>query len=163
MQTQPYEVRDGSRLITFDGVLLGAVSSKRPSSPRWSEYHLYRTEGGVYVLEKVGRSTVVHMPNCPEIIGDLKRFQEVYPGKDPTEDGWFCETCLLSGYDITALLVESDRYWATISEEPQQIIEALYRRKDGARSLQRLSLELLEQVAQVDPNVADAYRVEHIS
>ena len=99
----------------------------------------------------------------PGDLGDLKRFQEVYPGKDPTEDGWFCETCLLNGYDITSLLVESDRHWATISEEPQQIIEALYRRKDGARSLQRLSLELLEQVAQVDPLVADAYRVEHIS
>ena len=73
MQTQPYEVRDGSRLITFDGVLLGAVSSKRPSSPRWSEYHLYRTEGGVYVLEKVGRSTVVHMsaptPSTPSRLG----------------------------------------------------------------------------------------------
>lgn len=165
--TQSFAVRDGSRLVTFDGELLGMSSSQRNSSPRWSEYRLYKTTTGVYVLEKVGRSVVVHMPGCPDIVNPLNRFEQEHPGKDPTDGWWFCESCINdysgpAGYDITALLVENDRHWVIISEEPEQIMDALYRRKGGARSLPRLSLDLLETVARVDQAIADVYRIERI-
>jgi hypothetical protein len=158
------EVRDGARRITFDGQLIGSVSSRRHDSPRWSEYKLYRTVAGSYVLEKVGRSIVVHMPSCQDIIAQLDRFQTVHPGADPTDGWWFCETCTAAGYNITALLVENDRSWVTISEDPQEIIDALYRRKGGARSLQRISLSLLEQASRADEKISEAfYAVEHLA
>ena len=63
-----------------------------------------------------------------------------------------------------ALLVENDRNWVTITEDPQEIIDALYRRKGGARSLQRISLALLEQAARADEKIADAfYTVERLA
>jgi hypothetical protein len=157
------EVRDGSRRITFEGELIGFVTSAGNSKPRWSEYKLYKTIAGTYVLEKVGRSIVVHMPMCPEIIDSLNRFQEENPGRDPTDGWWFCESCCTGGrVDPTALLVEHNRHWVTISEDPQHIVDALYRRKEGARHLPRLSLDLLDQAARVDPAISEAFRVERI-
>jgi hypothetical protein len=155
-------VQDGSRKITFEGDLIASVSSVGPSKPRWSEYRLYKTISGTYVLEKVGRSIVVHTPGCPEIIDTLDRFQDKNPGKDPSDGFWLCESCMTSRYDITALLVEHDRHWVTITEEPAHVVDALYRKRDGARHLPRLSLELLDQAARVDDNLADAFRVERI-
>ena len=156
------EVRDGSRRITFEGEMIAFVSSAGNSKPRWSEYKLYKTITGTYVLEKVGRSIVVHMPGCPEIIDTLNRFQEENPGRDPTDGWWFCEACTNDRVDITALLVEHNRHWVTISEDPMHIIDALYRRKEGARHLPRLSLELLDSAARVDDAIAEAFRVERI-
>lgn len=156
------EVRDGSRRITFEGDMIAFVSSASNSKPRWSEYKLHKTVGGTYVLEKIGRSIVVHTPTCPEIIDSLNRFQAEHPGKDPTDGWWFCESCTSGRVDITALLVEHDRHWVTISDDAEHIIDALYRRKEGARHLPRLSLELLDQAARVDEAIAEAFRVERI-
>lgn len=158
------EVRDGARRITFEGQLIGSSSSRRHGSPRWSEYKLYRTDSGTYVLEKVGRSIVVHMPACSDIVNPLNRFESDHPGEDPTNGWWFCENCTAHGYNITALLVENDRNWVTITEEPREVIEALYRRKGGARSLQRISISLLEQAARADEKISAAfYSVEHLN
>lgn len=155
-----YRVQDGSRVLTFDGRLLGSASSKR-SAPRWSELKLYRTAAGTYVLEKIGRSTVLHVPGCSEILGTLPRFEDEYPGQDP-DDFWY-DDCVPEVYDMTSLLVEADRHWALIAEDPGQVIDALYRRKNGARHLPRLSIELLDHVVREDEGLASSYRVERIS
>lgn len=154
-------VRDGSRLLQFDGVLLGAVSSKRETSSRWSEINLYRTEGGSYVMEKVGRSIVTHVPGCSDIIGEIPRFQVEHPGDDP--DDYQYHDCVPEVYDFTRLLSEEDRYWGIIAQEPEEIVEALYRKRDGAKHLTRISLDLLEAVSKVDPAFRSEWRVEHIA
>jgi len=156
------EVKDGSRRISFEGELIASVTSRSTVKPRWSEYRLYRTVNGQYLLEKVGVSVMVHLPGCPEIIDRLNRFQDEYPGRDPDEGFWYCDTCCRGHVDITALLVEHNRHWVTITEEPMQIVDALYRRKDGARHLPRLSLDLLDQAARVDDRIGDAFRVERL-
>jgi hypothetical protein len=160
--SEPIVVRDGSRQITFDGDLIAAVSSAGGSKPRWSEYKLYKTVNSTYVLEKIGRSIVVHMPACPEIIDQLDRFQDKNPGRDPSDGWWFCESCTHGRVDITALLIEHDRHWVTITEDPIHVVDALYRKRDGARHLPRLILELLDQAARVDDSIAEAFRVERL-
>jgi hypothetical protein len=157
-----YQVRDGPRLITFDGVLLGFVSSQRTGNPRWTEMSIYKTTGGTYVLEKVGRSTVTHMPGCPDIVGKIPRFQEVHAGDDP-DVGYQYHTCVPQEYDFTRLLAEEDRYWAMVAEEPARVTEALYRRREGERHLPRISLDLLEVVSRSDPSFGMDWRVERIS
>lgn len=160
-----YDVRDGStRTIRFQGQLLGEVSSRRAQAPRWTELRLYKTEAGAYVLEKVGASVVVHAPNCPDILGTLPRFQEINPGADPSDGTWwFCERCGdIAVRDITTLLVESNRYWAIISDDPAQIVDSLYRRKDGARSMPRMSLDLLDEASRADPAILDSFREEFV-
>jgi hypothetical protein len=160
-----YQVRDGAtRVVEFDGQLLAEVSSRRANAPRWTELRLYKTDGGMYVLEKVGASVVVHAPGCPDMIGSLPRFQDEHPGADPSDgQWWFCERCgEMAVRDITRLLVESNRYWSIISEDPSQIIDALYRRKAGARSMPRMSLDLLDEAGKADPTILDAFRVEYV-
>lgn len=156
-----YQVRDGRRLIEFTGRMLGEVSSRRGDAPRWTELRLYRTDGDTYILEKIGRSIVMHMPGCPDIIGDIPRFQDAHPGKDP-DNGFEFHVCVPEEYDFTVLLVEEDRYWATITSDPENVVEALYRRKGSARHLTRAALDLLEQIGDSDPELEAVWRVERV-
>jgi hypothetical protein len=163
--SQTFKVRDGqTRIIEFDGQRLGEVSSRRSQAPRWTELRLYRTDAGVYVLEKVGASVVVHAPGCSDILNPLPRFQEMHPGADPSDGTWwFCERCGdLAVRDITKLLVESNRYWAIIAEDPAQIVDSLYRRKNGARSMPRMSLDLLDEAGRCDPTILDSFKAEFV-
>lgn len=56
--SEPWEVQDGERVITFSGILLGEATSFAEGKLRWSEVAVYRTDGGKYIVEKVGRSLV---------------------------------------------------------------------------------------------------------
>jgi hypothetical protein len=163
--SEKHRVRDGQRIIEFEGVVLADVSSRKANGPRWTEMRLYRTNAGTYIYEKVGVSVVVHAPGCPDIIGKLPRFQERHPGADPSDGKWwFCERCGTRAVhgDITKLLVETDRYWATIAEDPAQIVDALYRRKNGARSMPRVSLDLLGVASEVDDKIRAASQAEFV-
>ena len=161
-----YSVRDGrERIVTFDGELLAEVTSERPNAPRWMELRLYKTESGTYLLEKVGGSKMVHAPGCSEPYGDLPRFQEVHPGKDPfSPEFWMCETCLRrpAEADITAVEIEEPRFWASWTEDPNGIIDQLYRSRDGARTLQRMSVDLLEEASLHDEVMAKAFKSVYV-
>lgn len=53
-----YRVRDGERVIEFEGRLLARVTSQDDTKKRWIELALYKTHAGTYVLEGVGRSLI---------------------------------------------------------------------------------------------------------
>lgn len=148
-----YSVRDGTRLLTFDGVLVAHISSRRPTSPRWTEMSLYRTQGGTYVYEKIGRSRVVHMPGCPRIVQPLPRFQESRPGDDPDEGYEFCN-CVPAEYDFTQLLAEEDRHSIVMSEDATAIVDAFYVKRHGRRELPQMAASLLEQAVANDSEIA---------
>lgn len=159
------QVRDGNRLLTFDGELLAFVSSREDSRDRWTEMSIYRTEGGSYILEKVGRSVRVHMPGCGDILKSLPLFQEAHPGDDPEIGYSWCEKCsppIGEEYDFPSLLCEEDRYWATISTDPKVIIEALWRKREGYNRLPRISVQLLTDLCTVDP-AFEIWRTERVS
>lgn len=156
-----HQVRDGPRLITFEGEILGSVSSRRDNAARWTEMSIFKTIGGQYVLEKVGRSVRTHVRGCSEILSELPRFQDEHPGDDP-DVGYEFHTCVPTEYDFTQLLVEEDRYWATITSDPEKIVDALYRKKPGSRHLPRVSLDLLEAAEVNDQAIGASWRVEQI-
>lgn len=164
---QQHQVRDGIKLLRFDGVLLGHVSS-RTDQPRWTEMSVYKTgplaghPDGMYVLEKVGRSVLTHVPACRDRKPDIPRFQAAHPGDDP-DIGYEYHDCVPEVYDFPSLLVEEDRYWATQCENSDCIVDALYRRRQGGSHLPRISLDLLELVERADPNFGCNWRVEYIA
>jgi hypothetical protein len=55
---QDWVVRDDARELHFTGVKLADVSSRSGTKRRWIELRLYRTTGGNYVVERVGRSVI---------------------------------------------------------------------------------------------------------
>lgn len=44
--------------LEFRGIELGSTTTWHPSKVRWTEFVLYQTEGGAYVLKRVGVSQV---------------------------------------------------------------------------------------------------------
>lgn len=56
---ETHEARDHDRVMRFTGTLLGEGTSREPGKPRWTEVRVWRTEAGSYVVEVVGRSTLV--------------------------------------------------------------------------------------------------------
>lgn len=159
------QVRDGDRLLTFDGRLLASVSSREGDKDRWTEMRVFQTTGGSYILEKVGRSVRLHMPGCVDIIKDLPLFQRTHPGQDPDFGFTWCEKCcppVGEEYDFTSLLVEEDRYWATIATDPEVIIDALWRKREGYRRLPRISTRLLTALCEVDPSF-ESWRTQQVS
>lgn len=146
----------------FDGTKLGEVSSRQDVSiSRWTELSLFKTDSGQYILEKVGRSIVTHVSGCSEIRGRIPRFQEAHPGDDP-DFGYHYHECVPVEYDFTQLLIEEDRYHTTVSPDPRQIVEALYRTKPNSRYLPRVSINLLISAEKHDSILADAWRIERI-
>lgn len=154
-----YEVKDGSRTLKFSGRLLGKSSSWRRGSTRWIEFALYKTESGSYVLSRVGASLVFHGAACPLV----KRYNltEV-PAEDLVEDAIPCDECN-PDFNLPVIFPEKYRNWAQVSEDPEAVLEALYKYDNGgARYLTNVAQRLLEEASENDQKIEKIYRVEMI-
>ena len=153
------EVKDGSRTLQFNGRLLGESSSWRRGSTRWIEFALYRTESGSYVLSRIGVSLIYHVAACP--IVKLYGLTEVAYEKID-KDSLACEECRPSSA-APLVFPEKHRYWAQVSDDPDAVLEALYKYdQGGARYLTKVAKRLLENAAELDSGVESVYRVEMI-
>jgi len=154
-----YEVKDGARTLQFNGKLLAASSSWRRGSTRWIEFELYKTENGSYVLSRVGVSLVYHGAACALV----KRYglTEV-DFNDIDKNSLPCEQCDPSE-EAGLIFPEKARYWAQVSDEPDAVLEALYKYdQGGARYLTKVAERLLEDAAVKDPGIEKMYKVEVI-
>lgn len=154
-----YEVKDGSRTLQFNGSLLGVSSSHRRGSTRWIEFELYRTESGSYILSRIGVSLVFHGAACPLV----KRYglQEL-PAGELHKDALPCEDCYPTE-DAELVFPEKYRYWAQVSEDPNAVLDALYKYDDGgARYLTNVAQRLLEDASEKDQKIDQIYRIETI-
>lgn len=152
-------VKDGARTLQFNGELLGKSSSWRRGSTRWIEFELYRTESGSYVLSRIGVSLVYHGAACPLV----KRYglQEI-SFDSLVKDSLPCEQCQPSS-EADLVFPEKHRYWAQVSEEPDAVLDALYKYDDGgARYLTNVAQRLLETASEKDSKIESIYRIEVI-
>jgi hypothetical protein len=157
--TTTYEVKDGARTLQFNGKLLGESSSRNRQSERWIEFKLYRTESGSYVLSRVGASLTFHEGGC-FLVEKYKLSDVLVTDLDPAAVG--CQECEPT-LEAPIVYPEKFRYWAQVSEEPEAVLEALYKYdRGGTRYLTNVAQRLLEQAADRDPSVEAVYRVEHI-
>lgn len=154
-----YEVRNGNRIMRFEGRHLAFSSSKRPGSSRWIEFDLYKTEGGKYVLSRVGVSHVFHSSVCPLV--SRYGLHEAH-SDDLTTFAVPCNECRPDSLD-PVVFPESYRYWTLVAEEPEAVLEALYKPDDyGARYLTRVAERLLQEAAAQDADIDMLYRFEYI-
>jgi hypothetical protein len=153
------EVKDGSRTLQFNGKLLGKSSSWRRGSNRWIEFELYKTENGSYVLSRVGISVIYHGAACHLV----KRYglQEV-PVDELRDDVVPCDDCRPS-FAAEVVFPEKNRYWAQVSEDPNAVLEALYKYDNGgARYLTHVAQRLLEDASNLDKGIETVYKIELI-
>jgi hypothetical protein len=154
-----FEVKDGNRILQFEGSILGASTSRRRDSIRWIEFELYKTENGSYILSRIGVSLVYHSGACP-LVSKYKLNDALTVEIDG--DSVPCEEC---GPTLEAPVVfpEKYRHWAQVSDDPQAVLDALYKYDDkGARYLTWVASRVLEEAADNDPEIDSIYRVEHI-
>jgi hypothetical protein len=154
-------VKDGDRTLQFNGALLGRSSSWRRGSLRWIEFELYRTESGSYVLSRVGVSVVYHTAACHLV----KRYnlQEVPVGNvENPRDLIPCDQCDPS-LAADVVFPEKNRHWAQVSDDPEAVLEALYKYDDsGARYLTHVAQRLLESASRNDKGIEGVYKIEII-
>lgn len=154
-----FQVQDGSRILQFNGKVLGESSSWRKGSTRWIEFSLYKTESGSYVLSRVGVSLVYHGAACALV----KRYglSEASPST-LSKDAIPCEECDPST-DLPLIFPEKDRTWAQVSDDPEAVLEALYKYdQGGARYLTNVAKRLLEEASKLDKKIQDIYKIEMI-
>ena len=156
---QMHEVKDGSRTLQFNGRLLGESSSWRRGSTRWIEFKLYKTENGSYILSRVGVSIVFHSAICPLV----KRYGLKEGSVDELKnDALPCEECNPT-YHMPIIFPETDRNWAQVSDDPEPVLDALYKYDaGGARYLTNVAQRLLERAALNDEKIDSIYRIEMI-
>lgn len=154
-----YNIKNGPRTIQFEGRLLGESSSWRPGSVRWIEFAIYRTQQGSYVLSRVGVSRVFHVAACPLV--ERYRLDGV-PVDELHSDAVSCLECN-SNTLAPMVFPEKYRHWAQVSEDPEAILDALYKTDEyGARYLTNVAQRVLESAADADPEIDSVYRVEII-
>jgi hypothetical protein len=152
-------VKDGARTLQFEGALLAESSSHRYGSTRWIEFKLYRTENGSYILSRIGVSLVFHAAACP-LVGRYGLIEADV--SDLGEHAVPCPECQ-PDYTLPYVFPEKFRYWAQVSEDPEAVLEALYKYDDNnARYLTKVAERLLEAASLKDTGIDSVYRIELI-
>ena len=154
-----FEVKDSSRTLQFNGKLLSKSSSWCKGSVRWIEFALYKTENGSYVLSRIGVSLIYHGATCEKV----ERYNLMYEFTENLEkDAIPCEECY-PNRSLPIIFPERYRYWAQVSDNPQPVLDALYKyNESGARYLTYVARELLEAASKNDENIDTIYRIETI-
>lgn len=150
-----HTVIDGQRTLSFSGVRLAESSSHHPGSDRWVEFGLHRTTAGNYVVSRVGRSMVYHLPACGTAVRDGRPSvarTELSPGHRP------CPSCRPDCSAEDTVVIEGSRYWAIVVDSADQVVAAVHKRRtSGAPYLTRVAERLLEEAAQSDPTLHRAF------
>ena len=154
-----HEVRDNKRTIKFDGHLLAFSTSYRPGVKRWIEFGLFRTNGGSYVISRVGETHLYHAPDCA--VAQRNGLTKV-PAAGLREGSVPCDVCRpdLRGGDMVS--PEMPRYWAQVSDSAEAVVDSLYKYDEaGARYLTGVAERLLEEASRWTPD-RERLRVETI-
>lgn len=150
-----YSVRDGNRFLKFDGKQLASSTSRSNGRTRWVEFQLYKTNGGQYILSRIGVSLYYHKAGCAVVarnkISSIP-VEELQPGLVQ------CETCQPVLAAIDAVYPETPRYWAQKSDSAEGVIESLYKYDDsGVQYMTNVARQLLSDAAAVDENIAEHF------
>lgn len=155
-------VKDGQRILQFDGEQIGFSTSKRRDAVRWIEFYLYRTnEEKQYILSRVGYSKVYHLPECQ--IAENSRLDESPRGEVESEDVP-CDECRPHLSNFPFVSFEREKHWARVYATPSEVIDGLMKKdvKSGNRYMTAVARRLLEDAGQVDDELYDSINVETI-
>lgn len=156
------QVKDGTRLLEFEGRLIANSTSWRRGADRWVEFTLYRTNSGKYIISRMGMSLLYHDPGC-EVVSRNNLREEPLSTLD--RDAVPCDICRPTGNgNFPIICPEKPRHWAQVCESADAVVEALQKYDDnGSRYLTYVAKRLLEAASEEDVEIDAAYRIETIS
>lgn len=154
--SETFCVMNGIVPVEFQGTFLGEATTERPSSLRWTELKIYRTDGGNYVLVKLGKSVVYHAldSGCSETAIRIS-------GNEIPDSSVSCEVCdppEPEDYDFdSGDEFEHERNFSkvTVVDGPSKLQEALssYDKKRRDRGPSPVAIEALNKAAGRDPKL----------
>lgn len=144
-------VRDGGRVLRFQGAVLGAATSQRGSTPRWSELVVYRLTDGTYLISKIGRSTVAHRPSCLRVNHRMITWGSAPAHGEDRVLRVACRDCRpdLSHGIAADTMLEVTRYRAILAETAESAAQSLQGDR-AALLMPQIVRDVLAQCAQVD-------------
>lgn len=155
-------VKDGQRILQFEGRLLGKSTSYRKDALRWIEFSLYRTdEGQQYILSRIGYSKLYHLPECE--ISERSRLDE--SPRDEVEYGDHpCDICKPELSDFPFVSFEREKYWARVFSTPEDVIRGLMKKdvRSGNMYMTSVARRLLEDAGQYDDDIFNSVNIEVI-
>ena len=155
-------VKDGQRILQFEGELIGTSSSQRSDAVRWIEFSLYKTtEGHQYILSRVGYSKIYHVADCE--IAERSKLDE--STRDEVDSGDYpCEVCNPHLTDFPFVSFEREKHWARVYTSPEAVIEGLMKKdiRSGNKYMTAVARRLLEDAGTVDDELYEAQNVETI-
>jgi hypothetical protein len=155
-------VKDGQRILQFEGEEIGFSSSKRRDADRWIEFTLYRTdENKQYILSRVGFSKLYHLPECE--IAERSHLDES-PRAEVEKDDFPCMICRPDQSDFPFVSFEKEKHWARVYKTPEEVIEGLMKVdiKSGNRYMTAVARRLLDDAGQVDDAIYEATNIETV-
>lgn len=148
-----YSVFNGHEEIRFIGERLGYSSTETPTSNRWTEIEIYRTNAGKYIIHRIGVSLVYHARSTRVLCdaGVKTRFRDL-----PT-DSVPCQRCrpeapnspedAPSDYVVNA---ELDRHTADICDAGEVRDQLSLRHPSGQTFLSTPAKRALDQALAAD-------------
>lgn len=140
--------------IEFEGSRIGWASTERPDqSLRWTEIHIYRTRGGSYVIERLGRSLVYHARGT-----DCARGRNIV-GSQISDESEPCEKCRPNTPEDDdfnphrKFVHEVTMSSADVVDDPSKVHDALsqFDKQRGVKRISRVASNALQAAAANDP------------
>lgn len=157
-----YTIQNGKRILRFQGKKLAHSSSQTKQSIRWVEFAIYRTDSGKYVVERVGMSIVYHSVHCA-VLRRNGGPTDALPSETISDRMVPCEECFPNKEEEQYLVPENIRHRAQVCISAENVISSLKQfDANNTEYLTNVALRLLEQAAEVDPLIADAFYIEEI-
>jgi len=145
-------VRDGSRVLRFDGELLVAMSSQRPGIPRWSRIVVYRLTPEGYVVEKTGVSAVTHQPWCIKVRQDMIAWADAHE-EDRAVQRVPCLDCLPDVRHLDAQLrLERTRHKAFVVPDAEGLVDLLV---EDRLTVPTLITRVLDAASEIDSRIGE--------
>lgn len=155
-------VKDGQRILQFEGKLLGKSTSYRRDALRWIEFYLYKTdEGQQYILSRIGYSKLYHLPECE--ISERSRLDESSRDEVESEDHP-CDICKPDQSNFPFVTFEREKYWARVFSTPEDVIRGLMKKdtKSGNMYMTSVARRLLEDAGKYDDDIYNSVNIEVI-
>lgn len=158
-----FRIKDGQRILEFEGDELGFSTSKRRNAERWIEFTLYKTrEGGQYILSRVGFSKLYHLPECE--IAERSKLDESPRGEVVDGEDSPCQACRPHLSDFPFVSFEREKHWARVYSSAEDVIDGLMKAdiKSGNRYMTAVARRLLEDAGTVDDALYESINVETV-
>lgn len=157
MNSEYYEVgNDAGPSYSFTGKLLGHATTERENSYRWTEIDIYKTDGGNYIVSRLGKSLIYHTGDseCTNMGIPIK-------GGRIREDAEPCERCDPAvpeddDFDPEAtFLAEKTMSSSEVVADPRRVADALstWDKYKKMRRLSSVASEALHKAAAADPDL----------